>query len=113
MTHSILLLVLALVTMVMAIDYRLDFKPRSGQSPDQFCIQWNTTCSHVVQHHNANAQARQICEPVPTKGIAHAFCNAFYDNKVTQYATEVENARSPQIILKLVFCTGKESLRFR
>ncbi|KDQ15559.1 hypothetical protein BOTBODRAFT_65265 [Botryobasidium botryosum FD-172 SS1] len=82
---------LSVVPKVLAEDYRLYFNPPSGESLDEFCAQWSSTCPTVVTSHDPNATSGQVYEPAPpgSGAVAQAFCNANDAGVVTQYANEV------------------------
>ena len=40
--------IVLLATSVTAEDFRVDFKPKDGQSPDEFCKLWPAECQKYV-----------------------------------------------------------------
>ncbi|KAI8065091.1 hypothetical protein BC940DRAFT_304750 [Gongronella butleri] len=86
---SLLVALCALLAFVSATDYRLDYRPKKGESVAQFCKLWPAECQKVAFKHHYRGTVNSICERSPRKGVAQAFCTSEYKYETVQYTKEV------------------------
>ncbi|KAH8550176.1 hypothetical protein BGW37DRAFT_498270 [Umbelopsis sp. PMI_123] len=89
MSRLVALVVLLFTVATMAVDYRLTLKPASGQTVEEFCAVFTTTCPGVVAASQPNATVYQVCEQAPQAGIANADCVADENGAITAYTLQV------------------------
>ncbi|ORX62375.1 hypothetical protein DM01DRAFT_1331803 [Hesseltinella vesiculosa] len=86
---NMVLLLVATLMAVVAYDDRVDFKPKSGQTPAEFCKKWPSKCKSVARKHHAPGKLYFVCELGPRPGLAEAYCDMLDGTKRFQYADEV------------------------
>ncbi|ORX58940.1 hypothetical protein DM01DRAFT_1333548, partial [Hesseltinella vesiculosa] len=80
---------IVIIQIVQAVDYRLDFKPKKGQSVGTFCKEWKVRCPKVAALNHYRGTVNQVCERSPRKGIAQAYCTSEFHYESIQYTKEV------------------------
>jgi hypothetical protein len=80
---------LKIFVIVNAYDFRIDFKPKKGESVSEFCKLWPDECEKVAFEKHYKGTLNHLCENNLERKIAQAYCNSEYKSEYVQYTDEV------------------------
>lgn len=88
-----ILVVLTVLMLVNANDFRLYFIPKNGESVDELCEQWDSECKNIANKNQFKGNLYYVCEPnYPKVGEIAAYCISLYKGNYTQYTDVVSKS---------------------